>query len=81
MRAASLPLSLLLTGCFLGDEFNWASREQIIDAAKRCGVERFEPTKAGDAWAAYVPKTVPDAARKEDCIYADLKAQDLLVTR
>ncbi|WP_157081901.1 hypothetical protein [Sphingomonas pruni] len=72
---------LLLSGCFWGSEYNWADEKQIIDAAKRCGVEDLKPTKAGDAWAAYVPDTVPDHARKEDCIYNDLHKQGLLVTR
>lgn len=77
-----LPLSaLILAACFYGDENDWAEREQIIEAASRCGVTRFEPTEAGDAYAAYVPKTIPDAREKEDCIYRDLDRQGLLATR
>ena len=76
----ALP-ALALSGCFIGDENDWASRKQIVATAERCGITGFEPTKAGDAWAAYVPETAPDAKRKEDCIYADLERQGLLATR
>jgi hypothetical protein len=65
----------------VGDEDNWASREQIVEAAARCGIDGFEPTEAGSAWAAYVKPSVPGAKQKEDCIYDDLNAQNLLVTR
>ena len=81
MRALGALLLLLPTGCFIGDENNWASRDQIVEAAKRCGLSDFKPTEAGAAWAAYVPETVPDHAGKEDCIYKDLNGQCLLVTR
>ena len=81
-RASSLPVAaLLLSGCFLGDENDWASRGQIVEAAGRCGLSGFEPTEAGTAWAAYVPASVPDHAAKEDCIYNDLGRQGLLATR
>ena len=70
-----------LGGCFVGDENDWASRREIVEAAERCGVSDFEPTEAGAAYAAYVPAGVPDAKAKEDCIYADLRGQGLLVTR
>lgn len=73
--------TLSTAGCFMGSEFDWASRKQIIEAAERCGVKNFKPTKAGAAWAAYVDDGVPDARAKEDCIYADLHGQGLLVTR
>ncbi len=60
--------------CFYGDENagRFSTPEQIKAAAARCGVSDFEPTKAGDAWAAYVDDSVPDHAAKEDCIYEDL---------
>lgn len=80
-RWCFLIATLLLTGCSWANEFEWANEEQIIEAAKRCGVEHLKPTPAGDAWAAYVPKSVSNAQAKEDCIYADLKHQGLLVTR
>ena len=72
---------ILLSGCFYGDENSWADREQIIEAASRCGVPNFQPTRAGSAFAAYVPSTIPDARVKEDCIYRDLESQGLLATR
>lgn len=72
----------LATGCFVGDENDWASRQDVIQAAARCGVANFEPTDApGGAYAAYVPPETPEAERKEDCIYADLERQGLLATR
>lgn len=52
-----------------------------MEAAKRCGMPGFEPTKAGAGWAAYVNVNVPDHQAREDCIYADLRGQGLLVTR
>ena len=73
--------ALTTSGCFVGDENNWASRKQIVEAAARCGVPDFEPTKAGDAWAAYVDGENPDRGPRGDCIYADLKSQGLLATR
>lgn len=73
--------SLTLAACFVGDESHWASRRHIVDAAARCGIPDFKPTKAGDAWAAYVDGENPDHGVKGDCIYADLKRQGLLATR
>jgi hypothetical protein len=73
--------ALTITGCFYGDENDWASRSDVIEAAERCGVPDFEPTEAGAAYAAYVPAAVPNAAAKEDCIYKDLEGQGLLATR
>lgn len=68
-------------GRFAGDEVKWASREQVVEAAARCGVRDFQPTKAGAAWAAYVPGEDPDHGPQGDCIYADLKRRGLLATR
>jgi hypothetical protein len=76
-----LAAVLSSAGCFSGDEANWASRKQITDAASRCGIPDFQPTRAGTAWAAYVDKDLPDHTAKEDCIYADLAGQGLLATR
>jgi hypothetical protein len=77
-----LPVAaILLSGCFYGNEDDWADAEQIVEAASRCGLADFEPTPAGAAFAAYVPSTVPDAQAKEDCIYRDLERQGLLATR
>ncbi|MBI1685084.1 hypothetical protein [Caulobacter hibisci] len=69
------------SGCFVGDENRWASPRQIADAAARCGLPAFKPTKVGDAWAAYVDRSVPGHEAKEDCIYADVERQGLLATR
>ena len=71
-----------LGGCFYGDENagRFSTPDQIKAAAARCGVSEFQPTKAGDAWAAYVDDSVPDHATKEDCIYADLASQGRLTT-
>lgn len=81
-RWTALPLVLLLSACFWGDEFDRPSREEIVEVATECGVKGpFEPTKAGDAWAAYVPDTEPDAKAKEDCIYSTFKKRGQLVTR
>lgn len=60
---------------------DWASRDEIIEAAERCGIRNFEPTKAGAAWAAYVGPDVPDHKTKEDCIYDDLQGRGRFVTR
>lgn len=78
-----LFVSTTVGGCFWGDEFaeEWATRGQIRAAAARCGIPDFEPTKAGDALAAYVSDEVPDHAAKEDCIYADLERQGRRATR
>jgi len=73
---------LMLSGCFWGDENNWASRSDVVEAAARCGIANFEPTNAPNgAYAAYVSPTIPDAKQKEDCIYKDLSSQGLLATR
>lgn len=75
--------SFVLTACFGGDENagKWASRREIVDAAARCGVPDFRPTKAGDGWAAYVEGEDPDRGTKGNCIYADLKSQGKIATR
>jgi hypothetical protein len=78
----TITLLFLLSGCFIGDENSWAGREDIVQAAARCGVANFEPTDApGGAYAAYVRQEIPEAERKEECIYADLERQGLLATR
>ena len=74
------PGLLLLGACNEVPE-GYATRQQIVEAAARCGVDNFKPIPAGAAWAAYVADSVPDHAAKEDCIYNDLKGQGLLVTR
>ncbi len=77
----AITTALPLAACFLGDENKWATREQVVDAAARCGVPGFEPTKApGDAWAAYVDPHVPQHLAKEKCIYSDLEKQGLGAT-
>ena len=76
-------VSLGLTGCSVGDENagKWASRQDIVDSAARCGVPNFGPTKAGDAWADYVEGEDSDPGPKGNCIYADLKSQGKIATR
>ena len=83
LPAAILATAVVLAtaGCFVGDETNWASRRQIVDAANRCGVPSFEPTKVGDGWAGWVDKQLPQHQAKEDCIYAALQKQGLVATR
>jgi len=80
---AVVTASVSLGGCFYGDENagRFSTPDQIKAAATRCGVSDFEPTKVGDAWAAYVDDSVPDHATKEDCIYADLAERGRLTTR
>ena len=67
--------------CIDGGLTCWASHDEIVAVAAKCGVPNFEPTKAGAAWAAYVPETVPAHVAKEDCIYKTFARQGLLVTR
>jgi hypothetical protein len=78
-----LTAAMSLGGCFPWDEDagRRSTPDQIKAAAARCGVNDFEPTKAGAAWAAYVDDSVPGHAAKEDCIYADLERQGRLTTR
>lgn len=78
-----VTVCLLLAGCFPGDDgdTHWANREQIVQAASRCGIQGFKPTQVGAAWAAYVPGESPDNGAQGDCIYADLKRQGLTATR
>ena len=78
---AALSADLMLGGCFPGDENQWASRRQIMEAAERCGVSELQPEKVGGAWTARVPDTVPDYQLREDCIHAELGNQGLLATR
>lgn len=75
--------SINLAACFVGDENagRWATRRQIVDAAARCGVSNFQPTKIGDGLAAYVDGEDFGQGPKSDCIYADLESQGLLATR
>ena len=73
--------SLSSSGCFIGDENNWASRAQIVEAAETCGVPDFEPQRVGGAWSAHVPESVPEYDAREDCIYDALAERRLLVTR
>jgi hypothetical protein len=77
---AAFTLLLGMAGCGL-DPHDWANRRQIIEAADRCGVSNFRPTRAGAGWAAYVEPPTPAAKVQEDCIYDDLARQGLRVTR
>lgn len=82
-RPVLVVTAAMLNGCFVGDENagKWSTPDQIKAAAARCGLSRFEPTKVGEGWAAYVSASVPDHKAKEDCIYADLAGQGRLTTR
>jgi hypothetical protein len=77
--SGAVAISLLVSAC--GDAGDWATRRQIIEAAQRCGVAHFKPTKAGAGWAAYVSPASPEAKVQEDCIYEDMAKRGLLVTR
>jgi hypothetical protein len=79
----AVTVTISVAGCFYGDENagRFSTPDEIKAAAARCGVSDFKPTKAGDAWAAYVHDSIPDHAAKEDCIYADLSSQGRLTTR
>ena len=70
-----------ISGCFYGNEFNWASRKDVIEAAAECGLEGFEPSPAGEGWEADVPTTNPREREIEDCIYDIMHERDLLLTR
>lgn len=74
---------LMLSGCSPGGtgDIHWASRKQVVQAAARCGIRDFKPTKAAGSWAAYVPGERPDKGPKGDCIYADLEGRGLTATR
>ena len=78
-------LLVLLTSCGFdpdaGEDALWATPRQITEAAERCGVHGLKPTRAGAHWAAYVPGERPQKGPKGDCIYNDLRAQDLQATR
>lgn len=69
-----------LSACTQGSE-GFATRRQVIDAAARCGVPNFKPTKAGINWAAQVDGENPNHGPKGDCIYSDLERQGLKATR
>jgi hypothetical protein len=73
--------ALMLSACFIGPDGNWATREDIVAAAARCGLPNFAPQRADAAWAAQVSHDVENWRAKEDCIYADLKGQGLSATR
>lgn len=62
-----------LTGCARDAQQGFATRRDIVEAAARCGVPDFKPTRAGANWAAYVRPPVHDHQAKEDCIYQDIR--------
>lgn len=83
LAIAAGTMCLILSACFPGSDgdVQWATRKQVVEAASRCGVNDFEPTQIGEAWAAYVAGENPDKGPKGNCIYADLKSQGLTATR
>jgi hypothetical protein len=64
-----------MAGCFIGDEFSYPTKEDMVEAGKRCGIPNLEPTEEaeGSILEPNVSASLPDARQKEDCIYADLK--------
>lgn len=58
-----------------------ATRDEIIAAAQRCGLQDFKPTRMGDGWGAEVNDNTADASKLEDCIHEDLIEQGLVATR
>lgn len=73
--------ALSLSGCFIGPDDEWATRQQVVEAAGKCGLPLFEPQQVGNAWAAHVPESVLEHKVKEDCIYEQLAQRGLLATR
>ena len=63
------------------DSSVWASKNDIVEAATRCGMPDFEPRKAGDAWAIDGGMTKLGTTEKFACLDRALAEQDLLVTR
>ncbi|HMO76006.1 MAG TPA: hypothetical protein PKD48_11765 [Sphingopyxis sp.] len=89
-----LSTVILLSGCEMvssvidpdnyrgrADSSVWASKNDIIKAAKHCGMPDLEPRKAGDAWTIDSRKTKFGDPEKFDCLDRALAEQDLLVTR
>lgn len=72
---------LSMSGCFIGPDDEWATRQEVVDAAEACGIPLFEPQRVGNAWTAHVPESVAGHEVKEDCIYDRLAQRGLLVTR
>ena len=73
--------ALSMSGCFIGPDDEWATRQQVVEAAGKCGLPQFEPRRVGNAWAAHVPESVSEHTVKEDCIYEQLAQRGLLATR
>lgn len=73
--------ALSTSGCFIGPDDEWATRQQVVEAAGKCGLPLFDPQRVGNAWAAHVPESVSDRKVKEDCIYEQLAQRGLLATR
>lgn len=70
-----------ISGCFIGPDDEWATRQQVVEAAETCGLPLFQPQQVGNAWAAHVPESVSEHKVKEDCIYEQLAQRGLLATR
>jgi hypothetical protein len=58
----------------------WANRDDIVQAAKRCGLANFDPPKLDNGYAPWVKGENPDTGPKTTCIIADIKSQGLQVT-
>ena len=55
----------------------WATRDEIVDAAERCGKDDFEPTTAGVVYSAVGQPYDPELST---CIQDDLHGQGIKVT-
>lgn len=76
-----LPLTIGVTGCserYCSEvDVCWATRDEIIAAAERCGTADFEPNKAGPVYSAIGQ---PYDSELSNCIADDLRGQGLMVT-
>jgi hypothetical protein len=59
----------------------WANRDDIVQAAKHCGLANFDPPKMENGYAPWVKGENPDTGPKTTCIIADIKSQGLQVTQ
>lgn len=59
----------------------WASRNDILAAAKACGESNVKPVPAGDAWTIETTDGKSISVEKSRCIDVQLDRQNLLVTK
>ena len=58
----------------------WANKDDIAQAAERCGIPDFEPQEPDVGYGPWVPGEDPDTGPKTRCIIDDLSSQGLQVT-